>query len=439
MCWRTGPSLNMRRFFDIEWQPIKPELENRVLLPILENQYGRVLESGALRLEYADGSFWLRYYNRRLPVNPRSYGQVLNYKLDELTQALGPDDEASAELQSILTAISYLPHRNEADPARVAERSREKEIIKRRIASLYNSSPAVKAAIDEAVKVINGTVGDPESFARLDELINAQAYRLAFWRVAGEEINYRRFFDVNTLAAIRVERPEVFEATHDLTLKLAADGKITGLRIDHPDGLWDPTSYFRRLQEGYLERWARAGDSGEDGAGGDTEDGSDGSARPMRFSAPPLYVVAEKILSEAEPLPKEWAVYGTTGYDFLALVNGLFVDAGTEKAFNRLYNHFVGPQRSFRDLIVETKMAVMRSALSSEINALAYELERIAERNRNYRDFTLRGLTHALRDVIAVLAVYRTYIDAIDGAGDRARRALHRNGDPRRTAAQPRH
>ncbi len=417
----NGPISQYAPFFDIEWQPVKPELENRVLLPILENQYGRVLESGTLQLEYADGGFWLCYYERRLPINPRSYGRLLGYKLDALTEELGSDNDDVAELQSILTAISYLPRRWEADPAKVAERNREKEIIKRRIANLYSSSPAMKTAIDESVEAFNGRVGEPDSFTLLEDLIGAQAYRPAFWRVAGDEINYRRFFDINTLAAIRVELPEVFHATHDFVLALAATGKVTGLRIDHPDGLWDPTSYFQQLQAGYREHvelaqgHAEAQLTGADETSRVSESGDGASAPSVRSAVPPLYVVAEKILSETEPLPREWEVHGTTGYDFLALVNGLFVDAGNEKAFNRIYRHFVGPQSSFRDLVVETKMDVMRNALSSEINALAYQLERIAERNRHYRDFTLRGLIHALRDVIAVLPVYRTYINAIDG------------------------
>jgi (1->4)-alpha-D-glucan 1-alpha-D-glucosylmutase len=395
----NGPSSPYARYFDIEWLPVKPELDNKVLLPILADQYGCVLEDGKLTLKYNDGSFYLCYYERELPVNPRTYGKVLGYRTAQLEETQGADDPHVQELQSILTAISYLPRRTEQDPARLAERNREKEVIKRRLAALTIASSAVAACVAEAVAAYNGAPGDPTTFDLLDDLINHQSYRLAFWRVAGEEINYRRFFDVNTLAAIRVEDPEVFAATHDLTLRLAAEGKVTGLRVDHPDGLWDPVTYFRRLQADYARRTAETSDDERS-----TPD------QPL-----PLYVVAEKILSENEPLPTDWAVHGTTGYDFLATVNGIFVQGANEKPFNFIYNRFVGPQPRFGDRIVETKLAVMRQALSSEINALGHEIQRIAERNRRYRDFTLRGLTHALRELISCLAIYRTYINAYTG------------------------
>jgi (1->4)-alpha-D-glucan 1-alpha-D-glucosylmutase len=399
----NGPSSPYARYFDIEWHPVKRELDNKVLLPILEDQYGRVLEGGKLTLEYDDGAFYLRYYDRILPVNPRSYDKVLGYRIDELAETLGADDPDYQELQSILTAISYLPEPTEQDPARLIERNREKEIIKRRLATLTAASPRIAACVHEAVAAFNGELEDPASLDLLEDLINSQSYRPAFWRVAGEEINYRRFFDINTLAAIRVEDPEVFQATHALTLRLAAEGKVTGLRIDHPDGLWDPVTYFRRLQRAYVAE--KHGKPIEEALPLEAPLG-----RPL-----PLYVVAEKILTENEPLPVDWAVHGTTGYDFLSTVNGLFVQSANEKAFNHIYNRFVGPQLRFSDMIVDTKMAVMRNALSSEINALGHEIERIAERNRRYRDFTLRGLTHALRELISCLTVYRTYINASTG------------------------
>ena len=245
------------------------------------------------------------------------------------------------------------------------------------------------------------------SFDLLDQLINAQPYRLAFWRVAGEEINYRRFFDINELAAIRTETPEVFQATHQLILQLVAEGKVTGLRVDHPDGLRDPAAYFRQLQQSQL--------------GQDAELSSSGNGVPCR----PLYIVAEKILSKGEALPADWAVSGTTGYDFLNQVNGLFVRRASRGAVDKIYGDFIGAKSNYRELVNSRKKMIMLISLASEIYALSHRLDDISERNRHYRDFTLNGLTFAIREVIACLSVYRTYADEVKGeVSERDRRYI---------------
>jgi (1->4)-alpha-D-glucan 1-alpha-D-glucosylmutase len=395
----NGPSSSYAYYFDIDWHPVNPRLENKVLFPILEDQYGNVLEDGKLRLAYEDGAFFICYYETKLPLAPRSYSSILEHRLDRLTESLGKDNESLQELQSILTAISYLPVRTESEPEKLEERNREKEIIKRRIAALVQASPPVRGAIDAVLGEFNGTVGEPESFNLLDRLIEAQPYRLAFWRVAGEEINYRRFFDINELAAIRMELPEVFQATHQLVLRFLAEGKAAGLRVDHPDGLWDPAAYFRQLQQNYALL-------------------HDPTVNPNRMQAPPwpLYVVAEKILSKGESLPDDWAVYGTTGYDFLNAVNGIFVESGNSDALDRIYRDFIGRKIDFHNLINSTKKMIMLISLASEINSLGHQLDGISERNRHYRDFTLNSLTFAIREVIACLSVYRTYNNATTGA-----------------------
>jgi len=407
----NGPGSAYANYFDIDWQPIKPELENKVLLPILEDQYGKVLESGKFRLAYEDGAFFIYYYDTKLPIAPRTYRPILSHRLDALSESLGADNEHVLELQSILTALDHLPPRTETDPAKRAERQREKEIIKRRLTTLLNNSPTVQTALDETLQTFNGTEGDPRSFDLLDALIEAQPYRPAFWRVAGEEINYRRFFDINDLAAIRVERPEVFQDTHRLIFKLLAEGKVNGLRIDHPDGLWNPPQYFYRLQEGYIADAVKAHLQ--------TDDPDVTQAVIQRFQDLnshkdsldwPLYVVVEKILSETEPLPQDWTVDGTTGYDFMSAVTGLFVDSTHQPAFDGIYHRFIKDHSDFAALVVASKQRTMESALSSEINALAYQLERINEKNRRYRDFTLNGMIAGLREVIASMAIYRTYI-----------------------------
>ncbi|HXF59976.1 MAG TPA: malto-oligosyltrehalose synthase, partial [Caldilineaceae bacterium] len=419
----NGPSSPYASFFDIQWHPVKPELENRVLLPVLGDQYGIVLESRQLQLVYTDGAFQIAYFDHRFPVAPGSYRLILRHTLERLyiqegegrSPAAKPSD-AVLELESILTALGYLPSRTETDPKRVAERTREKEIIKRRLAALYAGDETFRAALDATVADYNGREGDPRSMDLLDELVEAQTYRLAFWRVAGEEINYRRFFDINDLAAIRVEDPQIFDATHALIFRLLQEGKANSLRIDHPDGLYDPPTYFRRLQERYLQNALKALTGADEGAIQEAVNAYLASQRQQgQHGIWPLYVVAEKILSEDEPLPLDWAVYGTTGYDFLAATNALMVVQANRRAFDRIYRRFTDEEMDMAALTVATKMLIMREALASEISALSYELERIGERNRHYRDFTLSGLLTALREVIASLSVYRTYINPEEG------------------------
>jgi len=421
----NGPSSDHAHFFDIDWKPAKRELRNKVLLPILEDQYGKTLESGKLRLVYKNGAFFVQYYDTVLPVAPRTYSDVLRYRLDRLTESLGPDHAHLQELQSILTALSYLPPRTELDPERIAERSREKEIIKRRLATLYKSSPEVRIAIDDSVREFNGIVGDPRSFDHLDALLEKQVYRPAFWKVAAEEINYRRFFDINDLAAIRMEDPEVFRAAHELLFKLMIDGPVSGLRVDHADGLWDPTGYLRQVQYNYLlraveRRLAIAGERRIDDElsewfSSTSESDVDG---PHDW---PVYMVVEKILSHDEPLPPHWAVCGTTGYDFLNIVNGLFVDDSQEEALTRVYTDFLGRLITFDPLVNSCKKMIMLVSLASEIYALSHQLDEISEKNRRYRDFTLDSFSFGIREVIASLGIYRTYISGPDAIPQRDR------------------
>lgn len=418
----NGPASIYAAYFDIDWSPVPPELQHKVLLPVLGDQYGNVLERGELRLRYADGAFFLDYWDHTFPVAPRSYSLLLAYRLEELIAELGPAHDDVVELQSILTAISYLPCRTETAPDKVLERNREKEVIKRRLHSLCERSPAVRAAIAATITHFNGIPGDPRSFDRLDELIANQSYRLAFWRVAAEEINYRRFFDINDLAAIRVELPEVLQATHQFILRLLAEGHASGLRIDHPDGLWNPAHYFRQLQTSYLAYRAAThlgiAESGPNGLVLPEDLASEVQAWiEQRFAATgagpvhwPLYVVAEKILSAGETLPEDWAIAGTTGYDFLNEVNGIFVDQASRRELDRLYADVVGPQPPFANLVNAKKKEIMLISLASEVNTLSHLLDRLTEANRRYRDFTLNSLTFAIREVLAALPVYRTYI-----------------------------
>jgi (1->4)-alpha-D-glucan 1-alpha-D-glucosylmutase len=435
----NGPGSPYASFFDIDWMPLKPDLAFKVLLPILGDQFGKVLEDGQLVLAFEDGAFCLRYYDRRLPIEPRSWGRILDHRKEELTQRLGAENPPMLEYQSILTAIGHLPARNETAPDRVAERRREKDVIKRRLADLASASPEVNAFLQENVAVFNGTKGNPRSFDLLDQLLQDQPYRLAYWRVAADEINYRRFFDVNELAAICMEREDVFAKTHGLTLRLLAEGKATGIRIDHPDGLYDPEQYLWRLQRArFLQLCRDVVESQTEveaiAASGPArwEDVADELGRRFEAMAQedprdsilqPLYLVVEKILEPGERLPENWPVFGTTGYDFLNVLNGIFVDREHAKAFDAIYSRFLRHPLEYKELVYACKKLIMQVSMAAEINVLGHHLDRISELNRRSRDFTLNSLTEALREVIACFPVYRTYVTPT-GVLDRDRRYI---------------
>jgi len=304
----NGEASIYANFFDIDWQPLKDELRGKVLVPVLHDHYGAVLESGEVKLTFepARGEFSIQYRNHRFPVNPRQYPRILQHCVEPLTRQLGEQNLDLLEFQSLITAFGHLPARQEASADQMAERNRDKEINKRHMAELCARCPEIVAYINSAMESMNGTPGDPDSFEQLHELIKVQAYRLANWRVAADDINYRRFFDTNDLAGICMENESVFEATHRLVLKLIAEGKVDGLRIDHPDGLYNPAEYFERLKHGIAAATGNAAKIGECRGSG--------------------FVVIEKILTGAERLPNDWAVSGTTGYDFLDSVNAVFVD-----------------------------------------------------------------------------------------------------------------
>jgi (1->4)-alpha-D-glucan 1-alpha-D-glucosylmutase len=418
----NGQSSPYASCFDIDWLPLKRELAGKVLLPILGDQYGPVLERGELGLEYRDGAFAIRYFELLLPVAPDTYPHILRRGVDRLEAALGPDHPALHELQSIITAFVNLPDRTARDPARRMERHREKETGKRRLATLVKESGEIRDAVDEVVRSFNGTPGRPPTFDLLDALLAEQVYRVASWRVAGEEINYRRFFDVNDLAAIRMEDPAVFEPAHRLVFALVRAGVVTGLRIDHPDGLYAPTEYLERLQRGCFVAGARR--LGSDVAAADQEEWNRRVA--ARYDAQsfrrPFYVVAEKILGEAEPLPETWAVHGTTGYEFLAAVNGILVDRAHQRAMTETYIRITQSRDSFSDLAYETRKLMVDTSMASELNVLANRLNLLSEQDRSSRDFTGRSLRQALREIIACFPVYRTYMgEGGDAARDRDR------------------
>jgi (1->4)-alpha-D-glucan 1-alpha-D-glucosylmutase len=381
----NGPASRYARYFDIDWYPTnRAVLHGRVLLPVLGDHYRRVLEGGELGLTFEpeSGSFHVDYYEHRCPLDPGTYPMILARGVERLERRLGEDDPRLLELQSIVTAFENLPGRDEPDAERLEERRRESVVNKGRLARLCGESPEVRRFVEENARRVGG------DFGALHELLESQAYRLAYWRVASDEINYRRFFSINELAGIRMEDEEVFEATHGLVLELLKRGRVEGLRIDHPDGLYDPAGYFRRLQE---------------------------AAEEVRGE--PVYLLAEKILAHHERLPEDWPVHGTTGYEFANLITGLFVDRAAESHLDRTYRRFTGRDEPFEELVYRCKKHIMRTALSSELNVLSRRLLAISEANRRAFDFTINGLRDAISEVVACFPVYRTYITGADVSG----------------------
>ena len=421
----NGPSSRFARFFDIEWHPVKDELAEKVLIPTLGDQYGAVLERQELQLTYRDGAFVIQYYDDWFPIAPDTFARILGPELEAwLAEHPDVDPVDVDELRSIVTAAGNLPSRSSRDADAIVVRAREKEVVKRRLGALAGRSDVIRTFIDHALAQINGTAGDPRSFDRLDSLLNEQSYRLAHWRVASEEINYRRFFDVNQLAALRMEDSTVFDEVHRFVFELVARGAATGLRVDHVDGLYAPGDYLRRLQSR-----AAAVRSADPGAapGGPAETPLDAAADLTASSELPLYLVVEKILAADEQLPPEWPVHGTTGYEFAAVVNNLFVDRRREPDIDRIYTRFLRERRDdiqFDDLAYRSKRLVMHETMSGDINSLGHRLNRFSERNRHFRDFTLYSLISTLREVIACFPVYRSYVTANDPIGDQDRRYI---------------
>ncbi|MGM0632653.1 MAG: malto-oligosyltrehalose synthase [Pseudomonadota bacterium] len=376
--------------FDIDWHPVNPVLRNKVLLPFLADDYGSVLEQGALRLELVveHGTFHVRYFEHLFPIDPGTYSRIGQHRDDVLEQRLASEHDILAGFRSFLSACRKLPRRTGNAPEVRQKRRHAADQCKRDLASLCQRSPALTAFLQETVAVLNGDLARPDSFDALHELLEAQAYRLAYWQVATDEINYRRFFDINELAGIRMDNDEVFESTHRLIRRLIGNEQINGLRVDHPDGLSDPHKYFRDLQN-------VASASGE-----------------RSENTRPCYILVEKILAEHERLPEDWPVDGTTGYEAAHLLNGLFVFPGGRRTLDLLYRRITQQQAGFDELLHERKKLIIHAVLSGELTVLANLLSGIAQADRHTRDFTYHGLRDAIGEVVACFPVYRSYIRA---------------------------
>jgi (1->4)-alpha-D-glucan 1-alpha-D-glucosylmutase len=358
-----GEASPYARYFDINWNAARADLKGRVLLPVLGEQYGAVLEAGeiVLRFDATSGSFSLNYYEHRFPISPLSYGSILA--------------RGGASLVELAEAFNELGLVRRGD-VRCTART-----LQRRLAEAAKQQESA-VAIDAALQAFTGRPGRPASFRRLHRLLDVQAYRLAYWRVAADEINYRRFFNINDLAGLSVELPELFIETHRLIFAMAGRGEIDGLRIDHIDGLFDPAEYLKAVRQ---------------------------------HLPPPFYVVAEKILARHEAFP-DWPIDGSTGYDFANQVLGLFIDPDSERAMTRLYHRLCGRGDDFDVVLEACKQRIMRVNLASEMNVLASRFHQLSMSDWRTRDFTFNSMLSALEQVIACFAVYRTYVSRL-GAG----------------------
>ena len=359
-------------FFDINWNHPYNGIRGRVLAPFLGKFCGDCLESGELQLGYTQEGISINYYDQSFPLRIESYSHILMHDLARLREKLGRNHPLFIKLLGMLYMLKYIPSGSEG-----RERYDQISFIKRMLWELWNDSPEIKEFIEENIRTFNGEAGKPESFNQLDSLLNEQFFRLAYWKVGNEELNYRRFFTVNDLISLRVEDQTVFDTTHAFLLQLVRDGKFTGLRVDHIDGLYDPAEYINRLRE----------------------------------DSPEVYLVVEKILEADEELPLNWQIQGTTGYDFMSKVNCLFCQQTSEAEFDQIYHRFTGRRMDLESLIDQNKRLIIGKHLAGDIDNLAHLLKQIADRHRYASDFTMYGLKRALVEILALFPVYRTYIN----------------------------
>lgn len=372
---RYGQASPYADYFDIDWEA-QPHLATGVLIyPVLGQPFGMALEAGEIRLVLEEGDIVLRYYEQNLPLRPESYARVIGLP------PLGLDDLQDPSSPAVLaTVVENLAN---ADPGR-------SEAALARMRKVLSSEPKLAAFVQSSLDRLNGVPGNPASFDALEEIVRSQHYRLTDWRMAGAEINYRRFFDQNTLAAIRVERDDVFEDVHRLLFELVERGIVTGVRVDHIDGLYDPTAYLKRLNERL-------------------------QAAASGYGQVPIFV--EKILEGDERLPKIWPIAGATGYEALAHIERAFANPAAQREMTRTYDQFTGSRTRFETIRYESKRQVVRTQFAGEISVLAYQAHRIAQRHRLQRDNTLRALRNAIEAIMACFPVYRVYVAEPEAPG----------------------
>jgi (1->4)-alpha-D-glucan 1-alpha-D-glucosylmutase len=388
----SGPASTFARWFDIDWRATERELLGRVLLPILGNPLGEVLKRGEIALASREGVPRVRYFEHDLPLDPSTMTRVMGQALEACQRALHQEHPACTALAEIVTGLRRLPRRSTRRSAGVAVRRETAPRLLARLRELAGSEPALAQAITDAT---SGFTSGAEGERRLRRLLDAQVYRLAHWRRAAREINYRRFFDVNDLVALHMEDPEVFAQTHALVLEWLRRGWVDGFRIDHPDGLLDPLGYFQRLA---------------------------GAAFPEEPASPPVFI--EKILTYGESLRAEWPVAGTTGYDFLNQAEGLFIDPAGGAAIEADYRRVIRQPVEFPAIARRGKQLVLETALSAGVRRLADRLLKLTGPEQQLTTIPRQELYRAIIDTISALPVYRTYVDGRSPPAAEDRRLL---------------
>jgi (1->4)-alpha-D-glucan 1-alpha-D-glucosylmutase len=393
----NGPASPYAAYFDIDWRPPSLSLENKILLPVLGSHYGEALNRREFEVIFRRGSFFVKYGDMLLPLTPKSYGSILKHQEHVLEKKLGKDSPAYQEYLGITAALAALPERTALSMDAAGERRLHVEEIKERLRKLYETSREMRQFLAANLRGFNGRKNQPGSFRELDRLLSDQAFVLAYWQNVNEGINYRRFFTITDLVGMRVEDPIVFEATHRVVFQLMERAALTGLRVDHIDGLRDPQGYLQRLQE-----QAASSEKKKDAGG--------------------IYLLVEKILSADEQLPKQWPVEGTTGYEFLNAANRIFVHAEGARQVEKNYFRFIGRDLNYADVVYQKKKLVMSTLLAVEMRYLGRQLGVLSQSDRYARDFSRVELAQALIEVTACLEVYRTYIRSMAVPAEATRR-----------------
>ena len=383
----NGPASAYAAYFDIDWHPPSLTLDNKILLPVLGSFYGQALNNRELQVVFRRGTFSVEYYDMSFPLAPKTYRRILKHREHVLEKKLGSDSSSFQEYLGIVAALAALPERDSLTMDAAGERRLQVAGIKERLRQLFDTNREVQRFVRDNLGIFNGRRNHAASFRNLDRLLSEQNYVLAYWQNVNEGINYRRFFNITDLVGVRVEDPVVFEAIHAVVLQLMERKVVTGLRIDHIDGLRDPLGYLRRLQE-------RAGSSQEQGNS--------------------FYVIVEKILSGDEKLSREWPVEGTTGYEYLNAINRLFVNPQGAREIEEIYRRFLGRELRYEDVLYQKKKLVMATLLSAEMRYLGRQLSVLAQGDRYARDLSRMELAQALVETTAGLAVYRTYIRSME-------------------------
>jgi len=366
--FEKGPASPYFEFFDIVWDHLRENLRGKLIAPFLGNPYGETLEKGEISLQYGEDGFSIRYYETIYPIRIESYATIISHRLDRLKEQLGEEHPDYIRTLGIIDVLRHLDCERDGSNRRGPQIKLTKDLLQ----EVYLRNEAVRSFINENVAVFNKNID------LLDRLLLQQWFRLSFWRVATKEINYQRFFNINELISLKMEDENVFHHIHRLALDLLKQGKINGLRIDHIDGLYDPTRYLLQLRE----------------------------------QAASAYIVVEKILELSEQLPDQWPVQGTTGYEFMNYINGLFVDSGNAAAFQRIYTNFADRSLDYEDMLYEKKKLIIERHLMGDLDNLAYVLKKISTTTHQGIDLAWIGLKTALAELSALFPVYRTYTNS---------------------------